>query len=73
MERPGGIRGFATLLTSAEIAKWLGVSQQWVRDHASGRRRPLLPAIRISGLNRPTYRFSEEAVSEWLKKLQANT
>jgi len=35
------------LLTPGEVAQWLHVSPAWVRDHASGRRRPLLPSLKL--------------------------
>ena len=35
------------LLTPAEVARWLHTSSGWVRDHASGRRRPLLPSLKL--------------------------
>ena len=37
------------LLTTAELAAELKISEQWVRDHAAGRRQPRIPAVRISG------------------------
>lgn len=35
------------LLSVTEVAEWLGVSSAWVRDHASGRRTPKLPAVKL--------------------------
>lgn len=35
------------LLSVDEVAEWLGVSTVWVRDHAAGRRRPKLPAVKL--------------------------
>lgn len=35
------------LLSVSEVAELLGVSTAWVRDHASGRREPRLPAIKL--------------------------
>jgi predicted DNA-binding transcriptional regulator AlpA len=35
------------LLDVGDVAKWLGVSKNWVRDHASGRRQPKLQAIKL--------------------------
>ncbi len=35
------------LLTPAEVAAWLHTSSAWVRDHAGGRRRPLLPSLKL--------------------------
>jgi hypothetical protein len=33
------------LFTVAGVSNWLAVSQSWVRDHATGRRRPAMPCI----------------------------
>jgi DNA-binding transcriptional regulator YiaG len=35
------------LLEVSEVAEWLGVSPGWVREHASGKRKPKLPAVKI--------------------------
>jgi predicted DNA-binding transcriptional regulator AlpA len=35
------------LLTMIEVASFLRVSAAWVRDHASGRRRPVLPSVKL--------------------------
>ncbi len=40
------------LLSVSEVARWLGVSPAWVRDHASGRRRPILPSVKLGKLMR---------------------
>jgi excisionase family DNA binding protein len=40
------------LLTVPQIAEWLCVSPGWVRDHASGRRRPVLPSLKLGKLLR---------------------
>jgi len=58
------------LITTAELAAELKISEQWVRDHASGRRRPHIPRIRLSGDRRPTYRFKLSEVLECLKNLE---
>jgi len=36
------------LLTTADVAKWLNVSEAWVRDHAT-RRAPRLPVTKLGG------------------------
>lgn len=59
-----------SLITTAELAAELRVSPQWVRDHASGRRRPHIPALILSGERRPTYRFKLSEVLECLKNLE---
>ena len=38
-----------TILTVKEVAELLRVSPNWVRQHATGKRRPVLPCIRIGG------------------------
>ena len=40
------------LLTVTETAQWFTVSPAWIRDHSSGRRRPLLPSIQLGKLRR---------------------
>ena len=55
------------LLTVSEVAEWLNVSSGWVRDHATGRRQPVLPSIKLG----KSLRFDESEVSQWLKELQA--
>lgn len=42
---------FLPLLGPAEVAKWLGVSVAWVRDHAT-RKSPRLPAVKAGKLLR---------------------
>jgi excisionase family DNA binding protein len=39
------------LLTPGEVASWLGVSNRWVRDHAT-RRMPRIPAVQLGSLLR---------------------
>ncbi len=39
------------LLTPGEVASWLGVSDRWVRDHAT-RRMPRIPAVQLGSLLR---------------------
>ncbi len=53
------------LLTVREVSVWLNVSEGWVRDHASGRRRPILPSVKL-GKSR---RFREEAVDALIRDL----
>jgi hypothetical protein len=57
------------LVTAKDLAEALKVTEGWVHDHASGRRRPVLPSIKISGVRRPTYRFDPETVQQWLNEL----
>lgn len=55
-----------TLLTTAQTAKMLQLSEEWVRAHASGKRRPILPAVKIKSGLKTIYRFEEESFYECL-------
>lgn len=57
------------LLTSEELATELKVSESWVRDHAAGRRRPVLPSYNLGSKRKPTYRFNRQVIQEWLNGL----
>jgi predicted DNA-binding transcriptional regulator AlpA len=60
------------LLNVAEVAKWLGVSGGWVRDHASGRRQPRLRAIKLGPRRgKGLWKFREEEVQEFLMDLSS--
>src|SRR6478672_10919154 len=64
----GGNQAFhmmSRLLTASEVARWLNVSRGWVFDHASGRRKPLLPSIKLG----KAIRFEQEAVTAWIEAL----
>jgi excisionase family DNA binding protein len=50
------------LLGPADVAKWLGVSSGWVRDHAT-RKEPRLKAVKVGKL----LRFRPEDVEEFLR------
>lgn len=39
------------LYSAREVAEWLGVSERWVRDHAT-RRNPRIPAVKLGPLLR---------------------
>jgi excisionase family DNA binding protein len=51
------------LLTPDELARWLGVSSAWVRDHAT-RKQPQLPTVRLGKL----MRFRAEEIDRFLKE-----
>lgn len=53
------------LLTVSEVANWLAVSPAWVRQHATGRRRPALPALRLG----KSIRFHEDQVNDWIRQM----
>lgn len=60
--RPGTI-----WLTKAEVAARLRVSEGWVRDHASGRRKPHLPGTKMG----KHWKFRLEAIERWERELEA--
>ncbi len=59
----GVMRG--KLLTVREVADWLSISEAWVRHHATGRRHPAVPSIRLG----KSLRFNEATVSQWLEEM----
>ena len=56
------------LLTVAEVAGILRQSQGWVRDHASGRRRPVLPSVKLG----KSIRFRLEDVQRFIEECTRN-
>ena len=55
------------LCTVQEIAKMLQVSPAWVREHSTGRRRPVIPSIRLGR----SIRFDPDKVKAWLDEMIA--
>src|SRR5260370_41619665 len=53
------------LLTVRQVSEWLNVSPSWVRDHATNRRRPALPALKLG----KSLRFREDQLAEWIRQL----
>lgn len=53
---------YERLLTPREVARWLGVSDRWVRDHAT-RRLPRIPAVHLGSL----LRFRRVDVKEFVE------
>jgi predicted DNA-binding transcriptional regulator AlpA len=51
------------LMTVSEVAHWLTISPAWVRDHGSGRRKPILPSIRLG----KALRFRESDIEDFLR------
>lgn len=51
------------LLTPGDVARWLGVSPGWVRDHAT-RKQPKLPTVRLGKL----MRFRADEIDAFLKE-----
>lgn len=57
------------LLSVSEVAEWLGVSSAWVRDHASGRRKPKLVAIKLGTPDgKGLWRFLPEDVENFIRE-----
>ena len=54
-ERHSKVQGYKTapdrLLSTNEVAEWLGVSKAWVYDHAT-RKKPFLPCVRLGEITR---------------------
>jgi excisionase family DNA binding protein len=53
----------ARLLEVAEVAEWLGVSPGWVRDHACGKRKAKLPAVKLGDL----WKFEKEKIEAFIE------
>ena len=53
----------ARLLTPKSVAEWLEVSPGWVLDHASGRRRPHLPSVKLG----KAVRFRRKDVEKFIE------
>jgi predicted DNA-binding transcriptional regulator AlpA len=53
------------LLTADDVARWLGVKPSWVRAHANGARRPMIPSIKVGNF----LRFRRQDIETWLKQL----
>jgi hypothetical protein len=57
------------LLSVDEVADWLGVSTGWVRDHAAGRRRPKLPAVKLGDADgKGLWKFQTEDIEDFIQK-----
>ena len=54
------------LLTLDEVAKILGTSKAWVRDHAT-RRNPRIPCVRLGG-RRALLRFRESDIEGFIAR-----
>jgi excisionase family DNA binding protein len=50
-----------SLLTAQDVAERLGVSERWVRDHAT-RRHPRIPVVKLGAL----LRFRQEDIENFL-------
>jgi len=52
------------LLTVSEVAKMLKMSEGWLRDHASGRRRPVIVSVKLG----KSVRFRANDVERFLEE-----
>jgi predicted DNA-binding transcriptional regulator AlpA len=52
------------LLTTDEVKHRLGVSRSWVIDHANGRRRPILPSVKLGKCRR----FEPAAIARFIEE-----
>lgn len=59
--------GIPRLLDVTEVAEVLGVSANWVRDHASGRREPRLMGIKLgTAKGKGLWKFRAEDVHTFI-------
>jgi predicted DNA-binding transcriptional regulator AlpA len=58
-------RPIRQLVRATDVAKKLGVSISWVIQHASGKRRPYLPAVKM-GPGRSPLRFDPSDVEKFI-------
>jgi predicted DNA-binding transcriptional regulator AlpA len=56
------------LLTALDVAERLGVSERWVRDHAT-RRHPRIPVVKLG----PLLRFRQEDIKHFLMSHLSST
>jgi len=59
------IRPIRQLVRARDVAKKLGVSVSWVIQHASGKRKPYLPAVKM-GSGRSPLRFDPRDVENFI-------
>ena len=59
------IRPIRQLVKARDVAKKLGVSISWVIQHASGKRKPYLPAVKM-GPGRSPLRFDPNDVEKFI-------
>lgn len=58
---------YQPLATAVQVAKRLGVSERWVRDHAT-RRSPKLPVVKLGSL----LRFRHEDVDAFIARQRSD-
>ena len=59
------VKPIRQLIKAADVARKLGVSISWVVQHASGKRKPYLPAVKI-GPGRSPLRFDPSDVEKFI-------
>jgi hypothetical protein len=59
------LRPIRQLVRARDVAKKLGVSISWVIQHASGKRKPYLPAVKM-GHGRSPLRFDPNDVEKFI-------
>lgn len=59
------VKPIRQLIKAAEVARKLGVSISWVVQHASGKRKPYLPAVKM-GPGRSPLRFDPIDVEKFI-------
>ena len=59
------VKPIRQLIKAAEVARKLGVSISWVVHHASGKRKPYLPAVKM-GPGRSPLRFDPSDVEKFI-------
>jgi len=59
------VKPIRQLIKAAEVAQKLGVSISWVVQHASGKRKPYLPAVKM-GPGRSPLRFDPSDVEKFI-------
>jgi hypothetical protein len=59
------VKPIRQLIKAADVARKLGVSISWVVQHASGKRKPYLPAVKM-GPGRSPLRFDPSDVEEFI-------
>ena len=68
------VKPIRQLIKAAEVARKLGVSISWVVQHASGKRKPYLPAVKM-GPGRSPLRFDPSDVEKFIdecRRIQDN-
>ena len=60
-------RPIRQLVRAKDVAKKLGVSISWVIQHASGKRKPYLPAVKM-GPGRSPLRFDPSDVEKFIEE-----